>query len=518
MRARFPGRAVHGLAGLLALLGARAASAGPRDDPSARLAEHRCRVLALDCVLGASDRSRLRQAERVGLAADAQSDPVGDAAPDAQPDPVDDALAADLDAELRRLDAGADWRVLPWRLRPLGIVGLGDLVPDYNSGDTEPGMLSLRAGADARAYPGIFELAVRGRGQLDLFDGAPTAGLGLEEAWAGVAWQPLVVGFGLRDRHIGPGHRGSLMLTDNAAPVPLGTLALTSAAEQRFGRVHVEVGAGWVPGERRDVANPGLLLMDLRYLPVPFVELGATRLGLFGGEGRPTPSLGQLLLPTDPHVYDDPDRLEPDQDELAALDIRVLLPIGALSGRGSRADAVTGLDYVELYWQYGAEDVIAADLGGLSYPSLAGIANLYGVEAGAGPLVVSFEGARILDDYFRWYTGHRVYHDGLTRDGRPMAHAAGGDSLSWWGAVAWQPGAWGAELSLDHRVRVGVIEALGPNLLALETDERRTRVGLEGWLLSELGWWTAKVEVERVEGAEFVEGADGWAWRVAIGR
>ena len=80
---------------------------------------------------------------------------------------------------------------------------------------------------------------------------------------------------------------------------------------------------------------------------------------LIAGVGRPPVPLGQLLLPTDPHVYDDPNKAEPDQDELAALDFRVRLPVAKWSGRAPRARAVEGFDYAELYWQYGGEDVIA---------------------------------------------------------------------------------------------------------------------------------------------------------------
>ncbi len=493
--------------GLVGALCPAAAWSGPRDDPWARGVERLCRLEGLDCVLGASDHSRLRQAERLLLRSPVDG-----------PDPLGDALDLDLDPELVAARGDARWLAPPWRLLPLGAVSVGNLVPDYLGGDEEPGLLSLRAGGEGRAYPGLLELSVAAEGRLDLAGQPVSGGLGVREAWAGVAWKGVVAGFGLRDRHVGPGHRGSLMLTDNAAPTPFGSLAGTSAADQRFGRVHAELGAGWIPGPRTDVANPGWLLMDLRYLPVPELELGATRVGIFGGQGRPLPSVGQLLLPTDPHVYDDPDQVEPDQDEMAALDIRTTLPVGRWTGRGSRRDAVTGIDFVELWWQYGAEDIIALDLGGVPYPSLAGVANLFGAELVAGPLGLSFEGARILDDYFRWYTGHRVYHDGFTHLDRVMAHAAGGDALSWWGALSWEPGPWGVELSAEHRVRVGVVESLGQNLMALATDERRTRVGVSGWRLTSLGWWKLTVEGERVTGVDFVPGRASWGGRVAIGR
>ena len=51
--------------------------------------------------------------------------------------------------------------------------------------------------------------------------------------------------------------------------------------------------------------------------------------------------------------------------------------------------------------------------------------------------MVAGEGARIFDDYFRWYTGHRIYHQGFTRDGLGMGHWVGGDAMTGWVSIAW---------------------------------------------------------------------------------
>lgn len=492
-------------AALVALTLAGVAQAHPRLDPAIRMAERLCKQERLECVLGASERSRLRLAATLAPFE-------GDRA-----ESRFSAVWLDLAPELAAVERGRSWRALDLRAEPIGLVAAGDLVPDYRAGDEEPGGLSGRVGAELRVYPAIFELVGRGVVGGDVI-GQNLVSLGVTEAWAGVTWRELRAGFGLRPRHLGPGRSGSLMLTDNGLPSPHGALAWTSPAGQRFGRVHLDSGAGWIPGERRDVQRPGWLYMDARWLLLPEVELGLSRVSIFGGVGRPSPRLGQLLLPTDPHVYDDPNRAEPDQDERASIDLRLLLPVGRWSGLSSSGSAPDGIDSLELWWQYGGEDVIAREAAGLPYPSLAGVANLIGAEASAGPLVLSLEYARILDDTFRWYLGHRVYHDGFYREGRPLAHASGGDSVSWWGAAAWEGREQGAELSVEHRLRVGVIEALGPNLLALAEDERRVRVGLRGWSWTRLGYWTATAEVERIEGLDFRPEADGWGWRLAVGR
>ncbi|MFT4978185.1 MAG: hypothetical protein ACI8S6_004093, partial [Myxococcota bacterium] len=232
------------------------------------------------------------------------------------------------------------------------------------------------------------------------------------------------------------------------------------------------------------------------------------RVSIFGGAGRPAPSLGQLILPTDPHIYEDPDQLLPDQDELAAVDLRLLIPIRPIDG------------YVEVYWQYGGEDVIARRLlDVIPYPALGGIGNLYGAELSVAPWSINVEGVRVFDDYFRWYTGHRIYHDGLTQQGRSMAYAPGGDSTGLWGAVTWLDDGTGGQLYAEQVRRIGVIAALDQNLLALGTDERRLRLGAVGWREHGLlGWWRLDASVERIRGVDFVVGAEETVWRVALRR
>ena len=466
------------------------------DDPSALSAAWLARVSASPVVLGADDRSPLSCALLLASAGGADG-------PEDLP----------LGAELRAARGEATWREPAWVARPMGWVSAGGLEPENNGGDDEPGLISARIRAEGRLYAGPFELALVPELGGDLVQ---TSGeLRLAEAWGGVHTARWNAGFGIRDRWIGPGRHGSLTLTDHAAPAPLGSVAWQSKAGERLGPVRLEGGAGWLNGARGDVNHPGWLLMDARWAALPWVEVGGTRMVLFGGEGRPTPDWLQLLVPTEPHIYDDPDLLLPDQDELAALDLRLTVPVRAL---GDRVGLDIPVDYIELWWQYGGEDVIARQLGPIPVPSLAGVANLYGAEVAVGSVLVTVEGARLLDDTFRWYTGHRVYHEGFTRDGRAMGHPAGGDSLSAWGAVTWLPNTWGGQLSVERRLRVGVVDAVGDNLLALSEDELRYRVGLSGWHERGGAWWRLGADVEHVTGRDFVPGADAWAWRVSLGR
>ncbi|MDP6932438.1 MAG: capsule assembly Wzi family protein [Myxococcota bacterium] len=486
---------------MVLLLVLAVAVAEPRADPTTRLVEQACRSQGIEALLGASDASPLTSTHRLRQLYE---------------DPRLEFALRDLEDELDALDGGEHWS---WRVRPTGALVLGTRTPDYRSGDDEAGGISARSSLDSRLYRPwkgqVFELAVTPEIRADVGpDPTPELGALPRELWGGLHGPSWTVGGGLRDRWLGPGRHGGLILTDNASPAPLfgaaweGHLAPPIRPDIHWGTIRLEAGAGWMTGDRDDVERPGWLLMDLRWAPVPRIELGASRMGLFGGVDRPTPSLGQLLLPTDPHVYDDPDQEEPDQDEIAALDIRVNLPLVAWG---------LPLDYLELWWQYGGEDVIARELLGVPVPSLAGVANLGGMELVRTPWTLTVEGARVLDDYFRWYTGHRVYHEGFTRNGHAMGMGPGGDSLTAWGALAWFPGERGAEIWVERIHRVAVAEALGDNLLALATDEWRDSVGLRGWQFREsVGWWRLGLSIERSRGLDFVPGSDAWAWRISL--
>jgi hypothetical protein len=242
-------------------------------------------------------------------------------------------------------------------------------------------------------------------------------------------------------------------------------------------------------------------------------------MSMFGGEGRPTPDFGELLLPTEPHVEGDPELLLPDQNELASFDLRLTAPIARWRHAAPHPRRVGGIDYVEAYWEYGGEDVVGGSVLGIPVPALGGVGNLFGGEIASGPLIVTVESSRLLDDTFRWYTGHRVYHDGFTQDDRVMGMASGGDALSTWGAITFFPVRWGVELSVEQIRSVGVIEGTDRGIDALATDEIRRRIGLAGWTLAGgHGWWRVRGVLEHATGADFVPGAERWAWYLAVSR
>jgi hypothetical protein len=476
------------------------AFASPWQDPTVALLERESRIAPASIVHGATLRDPLTWAYRLDRFT--------------LPDAVDAIVQREYAAELER---SRGTRGVPWRGLVEGRGSIGDLAPDYAAGDEESGIASLRAGASVRAYPAIFELAAEPWIGLDIEE--TKAILRLPEAWAGIHTDAWTVGFGVRERWLGPARHGSLLLTDNASPAPLGSAAWEGEPWDPIGRFRVELGAGWLDRPREDVEHPGWLLADLRWLPLPEIELGFSRMSMFGGEGRPAPDFGQLLLPTEPHVEGDPELLLPDQNELASFDLRLCAPIARWRHVSPHPRRVGGIDYVEAYWEYGGEDVVGGSVLGVPVPALGGVGNLFGAEIASGPLTVTVETSRLLDDTFRWYTGHRVYHDGFTQDGRVMGMASGGDAISTWGAITYFPVQWGVELSVEHIRSVGVVEGSDRGIEALATDEIRRRIGLAGWTLAHgRGWWRVRGVLERATGVDFVPGAERWAWYLAVSR
>jgi hypothetical protein len=496
-RSRIP-RALCCLAWALLPSGAAAA---PWDEPTVQAMGMEARAVSAEIFLGDGEWGAMAQAWKLQpvLAVRPPSHPVSER--------FEALEAASLSPELAAL--GTE-RVPTWTLTPGAGVGLGDLGPVNAGGDAEPGMGSVRLRAGGAAYAWGFEALVEPELRLEV-DRAVAIDALPRQAWGGWRGEHLLLGFGMRDRWLGPGRRGALLLSDNARAAPMGSAAAQGHLPGRLDKLgcwRFETSWGWLQRPRDDVDNPGLMLMDLRWLPVPWIELGATRMGMFGGAGRPLPGLWELLVPTEPHIYDDPDKDEPDQNEIASLDFRLTLPLARWIGGP--------VDYLEGWWQYGAEDIIARHIGAVPYPSLAGVANLWGLEAAAGPWVLSYEGSHILDDYFRWYVSHRVYHEGFTQDGRVMGHHSGGDAMSSWLRAGWYPLPWGADLAYEQILRVGIVESLEDNLLALATDERRWGLHARLWRLHDSGSrWAVGYGFQHIQGEDFVPGADRWVHRVS---
>ncbi len=395
-------------------------------------------------------------------------------------------------------------------LRTVASLFAGEADPVNEAGGTSNSLLGARVGVRGAVYSGPMVARVNASVGLDVAPGVvPTAVL--PEGWMGYDTGKHWLGFGQQSRWMGPGQHGTLLLSDHAtAPwmVNGGLDGHLPGALSRAGRFRAELGLGVLQEPRDDVALPGLLMMDLRWMPHPVFELGLNRLSLFGGEGRPEVDFAQLLVPSEPHIYDDPDKELPDQNELASVTMRANLPLHRWFGGP--------FGHLSGWWEYGGEDMIVRQLGTVDYPALAGVANLYGGEIAIGPVVATGEYARLMDDTFRWYVGHRVYHDGFTQNGLVMGHYGGTDSEVASGSLAVWGERWRVRGQAASVRRVAVVETQSGTVATLREEERELRAGLSADLLLGDVWLNAGYAAVAFTNKDFVGGNDPLEHRLVV--
>jgi hypothetical protein len=223
-------------------------------------------------------------------------------------------------------------------------------------------------------------------------------------------------------RQWGPSWISSLILDGGAPPIPAVGWRKASPAEFRspllswLGPWHLDAFAGQTV-ERNGPQHPHLLGARFEIMPLPGLELAASRTMQWGGTGRPETlgSLARGLL-----GYDNTDAAMPTASEsgngLAGFDGRYTYVFGA-----SRTASI--------YGQAIGED----EAGHLPshYLALLGADTAFAVGAASVRLFVerantTMQGAvgkPLLGGAYR----HHIYLDGYTHQGQPLGHPAGGD-------------------------------------------------------------------------------------------
>jgi hypothetical protein len=138
------------------------------------------------------------------------------------------------------------------------------------------------------------------------------------------------------DRWWGPAHQSSLILSNNARPMP--TLMVERAAAMPFesswlswiGPWRLNFGLSQMEHERLDVDAP--LFMAIRAVVMPFkdIEIGFSRTAQFCGEGRPCnlETLKDMLIGNDNPGFDATPESEPG-NQMGGFDLRWNSPIGS---------------------------------------------------------------------------------------------------------------------------------------------------------------------------------------------
>ncbi len=301
--------------------------------------------------------------------------------------------------------------------------------------------------------------------------------LDMPRGYAKLAGGNLELAGGVGDLAWGPG-RGGMIWSGNAAP-PL-MLRFTQPRPWRLPWIFRYLGEfrftglwAHLLGPRTDVARPNLLGMKVDYRPIPWLEASFARLSMYGGEGRPQTTAGdiwRLLWAVDTHVDDDAAKEAFDANDIASLDISFTVPF---------AHRIPGVQFLQLYWSNAGEDTMQTSLGSLPLPALTGAANLGGAFLGIGPMTLRVEWVRLMDDRFRWYGTHRIYHEGFHHRGRVVGHPVDGDAEGTYVELGLDGGRWEAWLWLERMHHVGVVDVYQDKVYLLNADRYRTQVGCQ---------------------------------------
>ncbi|MBE0599071.1 MAG: capsule assembly Wzi family protein [Desulfuromonadales bacterium] len=262
---------------------------------------------------------------------------------------------------------------------------------------------------------------------LRTLHGTATLGLG--------RWQ---VSAGRESLWWGQGRRGSLILTSNAAPLEM--LRITNPTPvllpwifRPLGPFRLDLFWSRLESDRL-IPEPYLAGLRMNIKPRPWLELGASRTVMFGGEGRPDVGFSDFFTILGGKNLEGG---EDTSNQLAALDARLKIP--PLAG-------------AELYGEWGGED----EAGGfISHKSW--IAGLYLPQLEpTGRLALRLEYADLTHESGvapAWYR-HGIYRSGYTYKGKVLGHHIGGAARNLYTELeARLSGSWTVRGSFDYQER-----------------------------------------------------------------
>ncbi len=221
----------------------------------------------------------------------------------------------------------------------------------------------------------------------------------------------------------GPGRHGSLLLSDNARPLDLIRVGndqpvLLPWVFNRVGPLHLEAFLSQIDEEDRPINEPYFAGVRVSVTPLPQLELGASRVAMFGGHGRSvTPNTIDKVITGRGENEDNSVG-----NQQASVDLRLTLPFRAQP--------------VQLYGEYGGED-----MAGNFFSREAVLAGLYLPRVGPwARLDLRIEYA---DTWLGGHNGHEDvwYRHGLyplDYDGRIIGHHAGTDARDAYGELGFQ--------------------------------------------------------------------------------
>jgi hypothetical protein len=221
-----------------------------------------------------------------------------------------------------------------WRIHEVGLTaGQPALLRHEGTLGRENGEIVARGGATAERY----NITLSATGVIDPADGNEVRFDGSDIS---VQWGNWIFSVNQMDRWWGPGREGSLILSNNARPMPavsldrVRSLPVDLPLVRLLGPWRFTGFFGLMENERPDVDRPVFMGMRLSFKPAPIFEFGLSRSAQFCGKGRQCnlKTLGRVLIGRDNRgmrgLPDDPN--EEPGNQMAGFDVRVVSPFKPL--------------------------------------------------------------------------------------------------------------------------------------------------------------------------------------------
>lgn len=132
----------------------------------------------------------------------------------------------------------------------------------------------------------------------------------------------------------GPGYHGAMLMSNNARPLELVRIknvrpfALPGQLKH-IGRFEINFFISKL-GKDRKIPEPNIIGLRIDYAPLPYLNLGASRVIIAGGKGRPKPHLRdywKMFMARSKDEFSEGQIKRTDTDQLASLDIAFMLPM-----------------------------------------------------------------------------------------------------------------------------------------------------------------------------------------------
>lgn len=220
-----------------------------------------------------------------------------------------------------------------WKIREVTLsAGQPGLLRDEGTLGRENGELTSSGGAMTDRY----NITLSATGVADASDGQD---IRFDGSDVSVRWGNWIFSANQMDRWWGPAHDGSLILSNNARPMPavsldrIRSLPVDVPVLRWLGPWRFSGFLGLMENDRSDVDRPVFMGMRLSFKPAPIFEFGMSRTAQFCGQGRrcDLETLGRVLIGQDNagrRGLEDP--LAEPGNQMAGFDVRVVSPFKAL--------------------------------------------------------------------------------------------------------------------------------------------------------------------------------------------